>query len=228
MHKTGHTRNMKKYKILIILLFIPIRFFGQSEGFKYIGINAFQIPALTLNVNYINDFKPYISALIDVGFTPNYKKAINIDYISFFLTPHCDCGNDGYDIDKQTGGYLKIGGYLNFRRIYETQKFMHLGLFLTNSLIFESGLYQLPTDNEPSVIYESIEHTKHILGLSISGGYEFNITQRLKSNFDFQISLPNKTYKDLYGYRNYIPGMGFKDYEGYWFPMLIWNLKYRL
>jgi len=50
----------------------------------------------------------------------------------------------------------------------------------------------------------------------------------MKSNIDFQISLPGKNYEDLYGYRNYIPGMGYRDYVKYWFPMLLWNIKYNL
>ncbi|MCF8370854.1 MAG: hypothetical protein K9H64_04475 [Bacteroidales bacterium] len=195
---------------------------------RYIGINLFQIPALTPNVNYTYDIKPFISPMIDLGFTPNYQSPLNMDYINFFLTPHCKCANEGYDIDKQTGGYIKIGSYFNFRKDYEKQKFFHFGLFLNNSIIHERGSYQLPPSEGPIEMPVSVEHTKYIFGLSISTGYEFRITQKMKMNFDFQASLPNKTYQDLFGYRNYIPGMGFKDDTGYWFPMLIWNLKYRI
>jgi len=103
-----------------------------------------------------------------------------------------------------------------------------LGLFLTNSITYEKCTYQHAKGPDLILVPVQVSHTIFILGLSTSIGYEFSLTKKLKSSFDFQVSFPNKNYKDLYGYRNYIPGMGFKDFEGYWFPMITWNLKYRL
>lgn len=213
---------------LLIFLLIPINIFGQSEKSRYIGLNLLQLPALTIDANYSTETKPFLTATIDLGYTFNYSKAINIDWIGYVLTPHCKCANNGYELNKQSGGYLKLGGFFNLRKDFEKQSFFHFGLFLTNSIVYESGEYQPLNENGPFPEPEPINHTKYIIGLSTTLGYDFSITKRLKSNIDFQISLPNKNYQNLFGYRNNIPGMGFKDYEGYWFPMLIWNIKYRL
>jgi hypothetical protein len=217
---------MKRYILTILCILIISNLSGQTGKNSYLGINALQLPAYTIDLNYSLDIKPFLTTLIDLGYTINYTKSF--DFIGFFLTPHTKGGNYGYDLSRQSGGYLKIGSYLNFRKTFETKSYPHIGLFLTNSIIYEKGIYQalVVTEFIPDPI--QISHNKFVYGLNLSFGYEFSIAKRLKAYFDFQNSFPNKKYLDLYGYRNYIPGMGYKDSELYWFPMFILNLKYRL
>jgi opacity protein-like surface antigen len=222
---------------IFILLYLLISYgtYGQAKKNQYLGINILQLPALTLNVNYSVEINPFFTPLVDIGYTFNYVKAANIDWAGWLITSHIKHEFDypdhitwySYDIHKQSGGYLKLGGYFNFRRALEKQHFAHVGIFLTNSVVYESGdMYILyPVEHiEPT----PVNHAVIVTGLNVAAGYEFSIAKRLKSNIDFQISLPNNNYRDLYGYRNFIPGMGFKDNEHRIFPMLIWNLKYRL
>jgi len=214
---------MRKSIFITVCLLIAFWTSGQTSRNQFIGINILQLPALTINANYSIESKPFLTPTVDIGYAFNYGKSY--DFIGNLLTPHCDC-IDGYKIEKRTGGYLKFGTYFNLRKSLEKQNFFHLGVFLTNSLVHESGVYD--SLNHTETINLPISHTIFIPGLGLSGGYEFSFFKKLKSNIDFQISLPNKSYADLYGYRNFIPGMGYKDTVEKWFPMLIWNLKYRL
>ncbi|NJK98174.1 MAG: hypothetical protein HC905_27625 [Bacteroidales bacterium] len=215
---------IKKTISLLIVLF-SLQSFGQDDKNQFIGFNLLQLPASTINLNYSIDYKPFLTSIVDAGYAFGYNE--NHDLIGMFLTPHIKL-YDGYTIVKQSGGYLKLGGYLNFRKDFEKQNFLHLGLFLTNSIIYEKVLYLSPIDSRPYSYAEEIEHTVYLFGLSTSLGYEFKVTSRLKANVDFQLSFPSDKYLDLYSYSNFIPGMGFKDTDGKWFPMLIMNLKYRL
>ena len=66
------------------------------------------------------------------------------------------------------------------------------------------------------------------MGVSSLLGYERSLAKRLKASLDFQLSFPNKTYKEMLGTRNFIPGMGYQGMQQSWFPMLIFNVKYRV
>jgi hypothetical protein len=217
---------MKRVILAILSMLAILQVSGQSDRNMYLGINILQLPAFTLNVNYSSEFKPFLTPIIDLGYTFNYSKSFDI--LGIILTPHCTCWNNGYHLSNQSGGYLKFGTFFNLRKTFEKKNYPQVGLFLTNSIVYEYGIYQ------PKVVIYTmpdpvqLNHTKFILGLSAMIGYEYYISKRLQSNFDFQISFPNKNYRNLYWYRNYIPGMGYKDYNGYWFPMIIWNIKYRL
>lgn len=215
---------MRKSIFIALCLFIAFWTSAQTSRSQFIGINVLQLAALTINANYSNELKPFLTPIVDIGYAFNYEKGFDI--IGNVLTPHCDCGNDGYNIGKRTGAYLKIGTFLNLRKSYGKQNFFHVGLFLNNSVVYESGNYVIIGIGKP--IIQPVSQVIFVPGLSFSVGYEFSFSKRLKSNIDFQISLPGKNHKDLYGYRNYIPGMGYRDFEKYWFPMLLWNLKYRL
>ncbi|MBK7490162.1 MAG: hypothetical protein IPI37_11910 [Bacteroidales bacterium] len=217
---------MRKHFIISALLISHMAIQAQSVHNQYMGVNLLQIPSLTFNVNYTREFTPTFTSIFELGFTPNYIKAQNIDLVGYLLTPHSKGANEGYDIDVQTGGYIKTGGYVNLRYNLEKTSFFHFGLSICNSVIYESGTSQALIWPTPPI--QDVEHTKYIFGLNLAFGYEFTLYRKLRTNIDFQISLPNKKYEDLYGYRNYIPGMGYKDFEGYWFPMLIWNIKYQL
>ena len=217
--------NMRKRILIILIVLIGLESYGQTDIKHFIGLNPLQLPTSTINFNYSIDYKPILTPIVDIGYAFGYNE--NYDLIGMFLTPHIKC-YDGYTIEKQSGGYLKIGGFLNLRKDFEKQNFFHLGLFLTNSIVYEKGLYLSPIDSRSYSYADKIEHTIYLFGFSTSLGYEFKITSRLKTYIDFQLSFPTDKYLDLYGYSNFIPGIGFKDTEGKWFPMLILNLKYRL
>jgi hypothetical protein len=216
---------MLKRTITILIILIGLKSYGQNDNNQFVGLNILQLPTSTINFNYSIDYKPFLTPVVDIGYAFGYNE--NYDLIGMFLTPHIKL-YDGYAIDKQSGGYLKIGGFFNLRKDFEKQNFFHLGFFLTNSIVYEKGLYLSPIDSRPYSYADKIEHTVYLFGFSSSLGYEFKITSRLKTNIDFQLSFPTDKYLDLYSYGNFIPGMGFKDTESKWFPMLIINLKYRL
>ena len=215
---------MKKHFLTILCTLSILTVKAQSDNNAYLGINVLEIPALTINGNFSYDIKPFLTPAFDLGYTLNYTKGV--DFIGYLLTPHCKCANDGYNLSNQSGGYIKLGVFLNLRKNFDRRNYPFLGLFLINSIVYEKGIYQPPELSVPMEV--QVNQTKYIIGLSSSLGYEFALTNRLKAKIEFQVSLPDKKYQDLYGYRNYIPGMGFKDYEGYWFPILILNLKYKL
>lgn len=211
---------MKKKLITFILFFLAILCYSQSSKTSYIGINILQLPSSTIDLNYSVESSPLLTPMVDAGYALGTYDA---DLISYLLVPHCKC-DDGYDLEMQTGGYVKLGGYLNLRRDFEKSRFFHLGLFVTNSMVHEKGMYSPPP-------YESdypVKHTVYISGLSTSVGYEFNWGKRLKSSIDYQISLPSNKYKDLYSYETFIPGMGYQGDRQRWYPMLLLNIKYRL
>ncbi len=215
---------MKRTIVLFVVL-VGLKSYGQIDKSQFIGLNILQLPTSTINFNYSIDYKPFLSPIADIGYSFGYNE--NYDLIGMFLTPHIKL-HDGYEIEKQTGGYIKLGGFLNLRKDFEKQNFFHLGLFITNSIVYEKGFYLSPIDARPFSYADEIEHTVYLFGFNTSLGYEFKITSKLKTHIDFQLSFPTDKYLDLYSYGNFIPGMGFKDTDGKWFPMLILNLKYRL
>ncbi len=216
---------MTKRILTILIILIGLRSFGQNDKNQFIGLNLLQLPTSTINLNYSIDYKPFLTPLVDIGYAFGYNDSY--DLLGYYLTRHNDL-YDGYTIKKQSGGYIKIGGFLNLRKIFEKQNFFHIGLFLTNSIVYERALYLSPIDSRPYSYADNIEHTVYLFGFSTSLGYEFKITNRLKSNIDFQLSFPTDKYSDLYSYTNFIPGMGYSGSVDKWFPMLIMNLKYRL
>jgi hypothetical protein len=217
--------NMKKKFLFIITSIIVLSSFGQKDKNQFIGLNLLQLPSSTLNMNYSIENKPFLTSVADFGYAFGYNE--KYDLIGIALTPNIKL-LDGYLLDKQLGGYLKLGGFYNFRKGYYKHDFFHVGLFLTSSVVYESGFYLPPDDVIPNSYDDKVKHTVCLVGLSSSIGYEFEITKRLKTNIDFQLSFPSSNYLNLYSYSNFIPGMGFKDTESMWFPMLILNLKYKL
>jgi hypothetical protein len=219
---------MKKI-ILSMILFSSIVCNAQTELNNYIGIDIFQLPSTTLNANYTIEYKPYLTPLIEAGYTINYVIGDNYDYMSYFLVDRIDCGCDGKVLEKQTGGDIKIGAIFNFRRDFEKQHFFHVGLFGTNSIIYEKGTYQsnwLEYDETPNIV--PIKHTIYILSSNYIVGYEFRISKKLKSSFDLQYSLSTKNIDKLYTFVNFVPGIGVESYKNYRFPLLLFNLKYQL
>jgi hypothetical protein len=216
---------MKKIIVFLITSILTLSSFGQKDKNQFIGLNLLQLPSSTLNMNYSIENKPFLTSVIDFGYAFGYSK--KYDLIGTALTPNIKI-SDGYLLDKQLGGYLKFGGYYNFRKGYYKHDFFHVGLFLTNSIVYENGFYLPPGDLTPSSYDTKIKHMVYLVGINSSIGYEVEITNRLKANIDFQLSFPSSNYLNLYSYSNFIPGMGFKDTDNMWFPMLILNLKYKL
>ena len=124
---------MRKTIFITLCLLSAFWTYGQTLQNHFIGINVLQLPALTINANYSIESKPFLTPIMDIGYAFNYEKGF--DFIGNMLTPHCDCGNDGYEIEKLTGAYLKVGAFLNLRKSFEKQNFIHIGIFLNNSIV---------------------------------------------------------------------------------------------
>jgi hypothetical protein len=216
---------MVKWTMIILIILIGLKSFGQNDKNQFIGLNILQLPASTININYSFEHKPFLTPIVDIGYAIGYNN--KYDLIGYNITRHNDL-YDGYTIEKQSGGYIKVGGLLNLRREIKKQNFFHFGLFLTNSIIYEKGWYLSPIDARPYSYADKIEQTVYLFGFSSSLGYEFKITNRLKAQIDYQLSFPTQKYLELYSYTNFIPGMGYKGSLNKQFPMMIINLKYRL
>ncbi len=217
-------------KIILILSFAMMceNVSGQCKDYRSheIGINLLQIPATTIDLSYETSGRPSFSWLINTGYTINYENSY--DLIGFFLTPHYKCGNDGYSIQEQSGGFLKTGIKFNFRNTYEKSNYFYLGLFMTNSMSYEQARFQDMEDPDNQI--ETLNHNVFIIGFTAVKGYHFLISDILTSDFGIHFSVPSKNYEDLYGYCNYIPGMGYMETCGneLVFPMLVLNFKYKL
>ena len=130
---------------------------------------------------------------------------------------------------RSAGGFAKVGLKYNFRKTLEKTNNFFVGTFITNSFIYEKAEYQ--NWDIPNSQVEVLNHYIYIFGIAGAIGYNFKITTKFNSDFGVQISVPSRKFKDLYGYNNYVPGMGFMDTcdaEKSIFPMLVLNLKYNL
>jgi len=217
---------MIKIAITSLIILIGLKSYGQNKKSQYLGLNLLQLPTSTINFNYSIECKPFMTTIADIGYTLGYNT--KYDFIGYYLAMHSDTEN-GYTIEKQSGGYLKVGGFFNLRKNFEKQNYFHLGLFLTNSIVYEKGLYLSLNDSRPYSDAENVEHTVFLFGYSISFGYEFKIAKRLRANIDFQLSFPTDKFYNLYGGSTFVPGIGYNDSAAkWWFPMIILNVKYRL
>lgn len=198
----------------------------QRNWSREIGINLLQLPATTLDLTYDIARNPQYSIIISAGYTINYSNSF--DWPGWFLSPHYKCGNNGFSLENQSGGFLKAGLKYNFRSNMEKKDYFFLGGFLTGSWVFEKTAYRNPeVENSPP---EALSHKVFIPGFTAAAGYTFRISVKLSSDAGFQISFPSGKFQDLYGYQNYIPGMGYMETCGNEriFPMLVFNLKYSL
>lgn len=211
---------MRNHCIVLIFLLLGLSSYSQFHKTSYIGNNVLQLPSSTINANYSVEPLPFLTPMVDAGYALG---TYNVDIIGYFLTAHSKC-YDGYDLEMPTGGYVKLGGYLNLRRDFNKSRFFHLGVFLNNAMVHEKGTYS-PASMEEAY---AVSHTVYLSGISTAVGYEFNLGRRLKSSIDYQISFPSDKYKDLYSYETFIPGMGYQGSGERWHPMLMMNIKYRL
>lgn len=223
---------MKNMRIVILLLFVvSISVYSQEEKTKYqsIGINIFQIPAMTIDFNYDYSVKPFFDLSGDIGYSFNYIYNKDINWI---IVPHIKSGNCGIVIKNQTGGFIKTGLKFNLRKSYEKRKFLFLKINLINSIVYEKAdfteYFGYCLEEKPHIIIDDPikVQNKYIIALGIQIGYSFKISDQLQSDLGLQVALPDNNYKSLFGYRNFIPGIGYKDSDTYWFPILIFNLKY--
>ena len=109
---------MIKKTITILVFLIGLKSYGQIDKNQFIGLNILQLPTSTININYSIDYKPFLTPIVDIGYAFKYND--KYDLIGYYLTPHNDI-YDGYTIDKQSGGYVKIGGSLNLRKNFENK-----------------------------------------------------------------------------------------------------------
>lgn len=216
---------LKTIFYLIVFLIIENGVFGQEKkSWNHdIGINLLQIPATTIDLVYEFSNNPRYTIIVNSGYTINYAKSFDI--IGFFLSPHYKCGNYGYSIENRSGGFIKAGMKFNLRRKIEKKSYFYLGAFLTNSLIHEEAEYRNMEDFDSQAEY--LKHEVFVFGLTCAMGYHFRISKKLSSDFGVHISIASNSYDDLYGYTNYIPGMGYMEMCRV-FPMLVLNLKYKL
>ena len=217
-----------KIILLGIIVLISVNLFGQEKD-KWnhdIGINLLQISATTIDFTYELSNNPRYTIIVNPGYTINYVHSFDI--IGYLLSPHYKCGNDGYSLTNQSGGFIKIGAKFNLKKETEKKNYFYLGAFITNSLIYEKVKYE-----NWDILNSQVEYLSHYLftiGLTGTIGYNFRISEKLNSDFGVHISMPSKNYDSMYGYSNYIPGMGYMETCGNKtiFPMIVLNLKYKL
>lgn len=211
----------------ILLLLVTISVYSQQTVKQSIGINIAQLSALSLDVDYEYEIKPYLNFYSAIGYSYNHTKSWDIN---FFLVPHIKCGNCGIKPINQTGGFLKTGVKINARRNFTKHNFFFLGINLINSVVYEkadfSDYYDIPP---PDIILNPIqEQTKYVFGIGTQYGYSFKVFKKIQADVGLQIAFPLVNYKYLYGYENYIPGIGYKGSYSNWFPVIIFNLKYMI
>lgn len=216
--------------IISVLILSACTTHGQDHDIRKqsAGINLLQIPATTIDLTYDYSPKANFSYSFGAGYTFDYTR--NFDLIGFFLSPHYKCGNDGYVMKKQSGGFLRAGIKYDFRKTPEKKNFFFVGGYLTGSMISEKAEYEgWDTPVSPP---EKLSQTLFIPGITASLGYQFRISGSWRSSVGVQFSIPSAKYADLYGYTNYIPGMGFMETCGsrktVLFPMVFLNMVYIL
>ncbi|HPX58928.1 MAG TPA: hypothetical protein PK495_01670 [Bacteroidales bacterium] len=207
--------------ICTLLLLVPKKGCGQEEKTMHhtIGLNLLQLPATTIDITYAFSNNPQYDFLINSGFTFNYSKSI--DYIGWLLSPHFDCGNDGFTMIQQSGAFLKGGMKYNVRKSFDKKYYFFFSAYVCGSWIYEEA--------EKT---NRLKHHKFIYGFTGNVGFHINIYKKISTDIAVNISYtPDKTVKDLYGYENYIPGMGFMETCGSnkcVFPMIVWSIKYQI
>jgi len=218
--------SLLKGLLLTLLVLLATTSHGQNKQIHQhaLGINLLQIPATTIDLTYDYSPKANFSYSIGAGCTFDYTK--NFDLVGFILSPHYKCGNYGYIMKQQSGGFLRAGIKYNFRKTMEKENFFFVGGYLTGSVIREKAEFEgWDTPVSPP---EKLNQMLFIPGISASLGYQFRISGSLQSAVGAQLSFPSAKYADLYGYTNYIPGMGFMETCGsrktVLFPMIFFNM----
>lgn len=219
---------MKKKTILFItytILILNTIIAQEKNNIKSeIGLNLLQLTTTTIDLNYRITNNPRYSLNINTGYTFNYSNSFKL--IALFGA-HNKLLN--YDMIKQSGRFVNIGFNYNFRNNYQKKNYLYIGASVNNSFIYENAEYREIIIQGSQV--ENLTHNLYIFGFSTIAGYNFNISDRLSSDIGLKISVPNNKVEEMYGYYNYIPGMGYKNTQGSnnrIFPMLLFNLNYKI
>jgi len=220
-----------KHKLFIILLLIfADKLYAQNHENtnkqQLVGIDLFQLPATTLSFKYQFATNPKLSINSNIGFTVNY--ANSADLIGYWTSLNfTDDANALYNKEIENGAFVNLGVQYNFRNNYEKNHF-YIGLYQTNSYVYEKGLQGHITVND--IIYEKVEHKKYLFSVASNFGYQFRTKKRLQLDFGIQFSKRFNDNGQLYGHENYIPGLGFNAYnEGNSIYHLIYfNIHYLL
>lgn len=214
--------------IISILMITAAITYGQNKQIRQrvLGINLLQLSATTIDLTYDYSPRANLSYSFGAGYTFDYTK--NFDLVGFFLSPHYKCGNNGYVMKQQNGGFLRAGAKYHFRKTLEKQNFFFVGGNLIGSVISEKTEFEgWDTPVNPP---EKLSQILFIPGIAASLGYQFRISGSLHSAAGVQFSFPSARYADMYGYTNYIPGMGFMETCGsrntVLFPMVFLNMIY--
>lgn len=215
-----------KLLIIIVLLIFADKLCAQNTNKQQlVGIDLFQLPATTLSCKYQFVKKNKFSINTNIGFTVNY--ANSLDLIGYWTSLNfTDDANALYDKEVENGAFINLGIQYNFRNIYEKNHF-YIGLYLTNSYVYEKGL-QGYVDND--IVYDEVEHRKYLIGVASNVGYHFRTKKRLLLDFGIQFSKRFNDNGQLFGHENYIPGLGFNAYnEGNpIYHLIYFNLCYLL
>ena len=211
---------MRKIAILFFCGII-VSSFVRSQSKYTIGVNAAELPALTLDVNHFYKISPRFELMGNTGFSFNHTYGGDINWI---LVPHYKCEGD-YKIINQSGGFLKAGFRFNFRKLSGKNHYIFSQINIIGSMLFEK-VYPLCTGTCPAIWYSGFQHWVFISGAGTTLGYSFQLGKKLFSDLGLQVSYPFYRDGTLYGFRNFIPGIGFKDSNSKWFPVIVFNINY--
>ncbi len=216
---------MKKHLIILFILFQFNTNAQNNEWHHYLGSNIIQIPTLTADFSYLTSNRHWYDLVVNTGYTFHYLPYADINAI--LLSPHYKGGNDGYHMLNQSGPYVNPGIKFNFRKDETDNKYFFIGFLSKNSFLHEKTRYSAPSSNETHIF----EHNKFIYGLSIWAGFNFKMKDKINSDLGIQISKPLTNISNLYGYQNYIPGIGYMEIAEpsyHIFPLIVWNFKYKI
>jgi hypothetical protein len=203
------------------------RVVGQDAGEanREVGMNVLQLLATTVDLGYEINNHPRYTLVVNGGLTVNH--VYGPDLFGFILSPMTKCTR--YTMKNQSGGFVKGGMKYNLRSSLEKNNYFFVGAYLTNALVYEKAEHEKLVESYLYYYYEPemLDHVVNIFGLTGAVGYNFRFSKRLNSDLGVHISRASNQYHHLYGGPHYIPGMGYYD-GGRIFPMMVWNLKYRL
>jgi hypothetical protein len=224
---------LKKSKLHIIILTLLWSGLHAQEDFNKsfsIGTNLIKIQASTIDIIADYHFKNYLDFSVNTGYALNH---IQPD-LSIFLTGMCKGGNDGYIIQGRQGWYFKFGARYNFHKTDDSKFYFFSGVYLASSFIQEKTLYDMTWDNPNLYPSDSsmvlLGHKMYMFGFTAYGGGSIKLAKRLFLEIGLEAGFPTIKYKELYGYENFIPGIGAKanSDNAYWFPQILVNMKYKI
>lgn len=199
----------KRIRVVVLLLLFNTLFFTSYANRVWyydrgsFGFDVIRLTATTLEVSYIEPFNDNISIVFNPGYTVDYSKSV--DVVGFFLSPHCKCANDGYFLTQQSGAFINVGTEFNLKKEFLSNYFF-IGVFFNGGYIHEKAKY-IETSLSKE---EKLKHTIFTYGAGMYVGYDFFIHKKWRGDIAFQVAAP-RNIDDLYGYKNYVPGMGFSE-----------------